>query len=85
MSSRPSYLEFEKPVADLDGKVMELRRMGEADESVDVGSEIAQLEIKSQRALEDLYAKLTPWHRTQVDRHPDRHHAKDYVSPLFTD
>ena len=85
MTSRPSYLEFEKPVADLDGKVVELRRMAEADESVDVASEIAQLEIKSQKALEELYAKLTPWHKTQVARHPDRPHAKAYVDALFSD
>jgi acetyl-CoA carboxylase carboxyl transferase subunit alpha len=85
MAPRISYLEFEKPVADLDGKVMELRRMAETDESVDVASEIAQLEIKSQKALADLYEKLTPWHKTQVARHPDRPHAGDFVKELITD
>ncbi|MEM1364313.1 MAG: acetyl-CoA carboxylase carboxyltransferase subunit alpha, partial [Pseudomonadota bacterium] len=75
----------EKPVADLDGKVVELRRMAEADESVDVGPEIAQLEVKSQKALADLYDKLTPWHKAQVARHPDRPHAQAYVDALITD
>ncbi|MEM1365017.1 MAG: acetyl-CoA carboxylase carboxyl transferase subunit alpha, partial [Pseudomonadota bacterium] len=85
MAPRISYLEFEKPVADLDGKVVELRRMAEADESVDVGPEIAQLEVKSQKALADLYDKLTPWHKAQVARHPDRPHAQAYVDALITD
>jgi acetyl-CoA carboxylase carboxyl transferase subunit alpha len=85
MAQRPSYLEFEKPVADLDGKVVELRRMAETDQSVDVAAEIAQLEIKSQKALADLYDRLTPWHKTQVARHPDRPHATDYVEQLITD
>ncbi|MEO0636622.1 MAG: acetyl-CoA carboxylase carboxyltransferase subunit alpha [Pseudomonadota bacterium] len=85
MAPRISYLEFEKPVADLDGKVIELRRMAETDESVDVTAEIAQLEVKSQKALADLYEKLTPWHKAQVARHPERPHAKAYVDALITD
>ncbi|MEN0087590.1 MAG: acetyl-CoA carboxylase carboxyltransferase subunit alpha [Pseudomonadota bacterium] len=85
MAPRISYLEFEKPVADLDGKLVELRRMAQADESVDVGQEIAQLEVKSQKALADLYEKLTPWHKAQVARHPDRPHAQAYVDALITD
>lgn len=81
-----SFLEFEKPVADLVGKLEELKSLGTADErSVDVDEEIARLEGKAQQALTDLYAKLTPWQKTQVARHPDRPHASDYIAGLFSE
>ncbi|MBV6657837.1 MAG: acetyl-CoA carboxylase carboxyltransferase subunit alpha [Devosiaceae bacterium] len=80
-----TYLDFEKPVADLEGKVEELKAMQAEDAAVDVGEEIARLESKAQRALTDLYAKLTPWQKTQIARHPDRPHFKAYTQMLFTD
>jgi acetyl-CoA carboxylase carboxyl transferase subunit alpha len=80
-----SYLDFEKPVADLEGKVQELRALAGEGESVDVGDEIAKLEAKAAAALQDVYGKLTPWQKTLVARHPDRPHAVDYIAHLITD
>ncbi len=77
-----SYLEFEKPVADLEGKVQELLSLQQNGEAVDVGDEIARLQSKAETAMQDLYANMTPWHKTQVARHPDRPHFKDYVEGL---
>ena len=80
-----SYLEFEKPVADLDGRIHELRSMAQGDNEIDLSGEIGKLEQKAHETLSDLYAKLTPWHKTQVARHPDRPHFKDYVEALISD
>ncbi len=80
-----AYLDFEKPVADLEGKVRELRAMGEESDGVNLDDEIARLEAKSGQALSDLYKKLDPWQKTQVARHPDRPHFKDYVEALIDD
>lgn len=80
-----TFLEFEKPVADLQGKVQELRAMAENGDAVAVGDEIAKLEVKAGQALADIYAKLTPWQKTQVARHPDRPHFVDYAKRLITD
>ena len=80
-----SYLDFEKPVADLASKIRELSKPGDDDGAVDVGPEIARLEQKRDEALRDLYGKLTPWQRTQVARHPDRPHFVDYRDRLFTE
>jgi acetyl-CoA carboxylase carboxyl transferase subunit alpha len=80
-----SYLDFEKPVADLEGKVQELRALAADGGSVDVGDEIARLEAKAASALLDVYAKLTPWQKTMVARHPDRPHAVDYIAHLVTE
>ncbi|MEM1047175.1 MAG: acetyl-CoA carboxylase carboxyltransferase subunit alpha [Pseudomonadota bacterium] len=80
-----AYLEFEKPVADLEGKVQELRTLADQGEAVDVADEIERLETKAAQALSELYAKLTPWHKTLVARHPDRPHVSDYLNGLFTD
>lgn len=79
------YLEFEKPVADIEGKIHELRNADHEDDNVDLSSEIHKLEQKAQTTLEGLYAKLTPWHKTQIARHPDRPHFVDYCGKLFTD
>ena len=81
----PSYLEFEKPVADLDGQIKELRAVGHSDDSVDLSEEISRLEKKSDDLLKSLYAKLTPWQKTQVARHPDRPHFIDYQKALIED
>ncbi|MEQ8656880.1 MAG: acetyl-CoA carboxylase carboxyltransferase subunit alpha [Hyphomicrobiales bacterium] len=80
-----TYLDFEKPVADLEGKVAELKALQAEDAAVDVADEIARLEVKAQKALTDLYTKLTPWQKTQIARHPDRPHFKAYAQALFTD
>jgi len=80
-----SYLDFEKPVAELEAKVEELRAMGEAGDAVAIGEEIARLEAKAAAALAELYAELTPWQKTQVARHPQRPHCLDYIAGLMTD
>ena len=80
-----NYLDFEKPVADLEGKIIELKKLAESGEAVDVGEEIARLEKRSRDALRDIYKALTPWQKAQVARHPDRPHCLDYVGGLFTD
>jgi acetyl-CoA carboxylase carboxyl transferase subunit alpha len=78
-----SYLDFEKPVADLQGKVQELRSLGEQGDAVAIGEEIAKLEAKASQALAEIYSKLTPWQKTQVARHPDRPHTSDYTERLI--
>jgi acetyl-CoA carboxylase carboxyl transferase subunit alpha len=80
-----NYLDFEKPVQDLDGKIIELKKLAESGEAVDVAEEIARLEKRSKDALRDVYKSLTPWQKVQVARHPDRPHCLDYVKGLFTD
>jgi acetyl-CoA carboxylase carboxyl transferase subunit alpha len=77
-----SYLDFEKPVADLQGKVQELRSLEKEGDAVAIGEEIGRLEAKAAQALGEIYARLTPWQKTQVARHPDRPHFSDYVSQL---
>jgi acetyl-CoA carboxylase carboxyl transferase subunit alpha len=80
-----SYLDFEKPVAELEAKVQELRSLADSGDAVSIGDELARLEGKSEKALADLYASLTPWQKTQVARHPQRPHFVDYVKGLLTD
>jgi acetyl-CoA carboxylase carboxyl transferase subunit alpha len=77
-----SYLDFEKPVAELEAKVEELRAMAATGDAVAVGEEIARLEAKASAALADLYAGLTPWQKTQVARHPQRPHCLDFIAQL---
>ena len=80
-----SYLDFEKPVAELEAKIEELRALQADDESGAIADEIARLEAKAAQALKELYAGLTPWQKTQVARHPQRPHCLDYVAALITD
>jgi acetyl-CoA carboxylase carboxyl transferase subunit alpha len=80
-----SYLDFEKPVSDLQGKVEELRSLGNGGDAVGIGDEVAKLEGKAAQALAEIYTKLTPWQKTQVARHPDRPHCSDYVKGLIED
>ena len=80
-----SYLDFEKTVANLEGRIHELRSMAESDNSVDLNGAIEKLETKVKSTLHDLYRKLTPWHKTLVARHPDRPHFIDYVEGIATD
>ena len=78
-----SYLDFEKPVAELEAKVDELRAL--AATGSDIGDEIARIEDKASQALTDLYASLTPWQKTLVARHPQRPHFTDFVNALITE
>ena len=80
-----TYLDFEKPIAELEGKVEELRRLSSTGESVSITEEVSRLEEKAQQLLRDTYAKLTPWQKTQVARHPERPHFLDYVHALIQD
>ncbi len=79
-----SYLEFEKPVASLEERIGELRGL-DTNHEVDVAAEIERLEAKSADLLASTYASLTPWQKTQVARHPQRPHFRDYVAQAFTD
>lgn len=77
-------LEFEKPLAALEDRLAELRSMADAGD-LDIRNEVEKLEAKSAKMLADVYAKLTPWQKTQVARHPARPHFRDYVAGMFTD
>jgi len=80
-----TYLDFEKPVAELEAKVEELRTLGDSDGGVEIGEEIARIEAKAADALRQLYENLTPWQKAQVARHPQRPHFRDYVANLISD
>src|SRR5262245_586258 len=80
-----SYLDFEKPVAELEAKVEQLRALSASGGAVDIGEEVARRDGKAAQRLKDLYAELTPWQKTQVARHPQRPHCLDYVAHLITD
>jgi acetyl-CoA carboxylase carboxyl transferase subunit alpha len=80
-----NYLEFEKPLAEIEGKAAELRAMARSNTGMDVTKEADQLDRKADQLLKDLYKGLTPWQKCQVARHPDRPHAKDYIEALFTE
>jgi acetyl-CoA carboxylase carboxyl transferase subunit alpha len=79
------FLDFEKPIADLEGKVEELRLISEPDGSIDIAAEVAKLTEKADQQLRATYAKLTAWQKTQVARHPDRPKASAYLAGLITD
>jgi acetyl-CoA carboxylase carboxyl transferase subunit alpha len=78
------FLDFEKPIAELEGKIEELRRMSEP-EGINIADEVGRLTEKADKQLRATYAKLTPWQKTQVARHPDRPKALDYIRHLITD
>src|SRR5215470_3167623 len=80
-----SYLDFEKPVAELEAKIEELRAMQASGDAVAIGEEIERLEARAAQALKALYANLTPWQKTHVARHPQRPHCIDYVQALMTE
>jgi acetyl-CoA carboxylase carboxyl transferase subunit alpha len=80
-----SYLDFEKPVAEIEAKIDELRALETGDSAPAIHEEIARLEAKASEALKELYGELTPWQKTQVARHPDRPHCLDYVAALIDD
>jgi acetyl-CoA carboxylase carboxyl transferase subunit alpha len=79
-----TYLDFEKPIAELETRVAQLRETASSG-SIDIEAEIGKLEAKSSKLLRDTYAKLTPWQKTQVARHPERPHFKDYVAGIAED
>tara|TARA_R110002051_G_scaffold1008_9_gene5027 strand:+ start:7378 stop:8340 length:963 start_codon:yes stop_codon:yes gene_type:complete len=79
------YLEFEKPLAEIEGKAEELRAMARENEEMDIEKEAAALDQKASDLLTSLYKSLTPWRKCQVARHPDRPHCKDYIEALFTE
>ena len=78
------YLEFEKPIAELEGKIEELRHLS-GSSSLNIADEVARLQQKVERQIRQTYAKLTPWQKVQVARHPERPHAVDYISALVED
>ncbi len=77
-----TFLEFEKPIAELEGKIKELRHLSDGD-GINIVDEVARLQDKLDRLLAQTYGKLTPWQKTLVARHPDRPHFMDYVAALF--
>ncbi|HEX8643663.1 MAG TPA: acetyl-CoA carboxylase carboxyltransferase subunit alpha [Allosphingosinicella sp.] len=79
-----TFLDFEKPIAELEARVAELRETASAGE-INIEAEIDRLEAKAARLLRDTYTRLTPWQKTQVARHPERPHFKDYVAALIDD
>jgi acetyl-CoA carboxylase carboxyl transferase subunit alpha len=80
-----TYLDFEKPLAEIEGKAEELRALARQSEGMDVEAEAAALDRKAADMLRDLYKNLSPWRKCQVARHPDRPHCRDYVNALFTE
>ena len=79
-----TFLDFEKPIAELQSRIVDLRDTADSG-AIDIDAEVSKLEAKSQRLLRDTYRKLTPWQKTQVARHPDRPHFRDYVAGMVAD
>ncbi len=79
------YLEFEKPLAEIEGKSEELRAMARENKEMDIEAEAEALDKKAVALLRDLYSSLTPWRKCQVARHPERPHCKNYIDALFTE
>jgi acetyl-CoA carboxylase carboxyl transferase subunit alpha len=80
-----TYLDFEKPVADLEGKIAELKALAQSDQAVSIDEEVHRLSARADEALVDIYKKLTPWQKMQVARHPQRPHFSDYIKGLITE
>lgn len=80
-----TYLDFEKPIAELEGKIRELQHLADDEGNVDIGQEIKTLETKVEKLLTDTYKSLNPWQKTQVARHPERPHAQNYIDGLISD
>src|SRR3954469_19472388 len=80
-----TYLDFEKPIAELETRVAELRETASTSEDIDIDAEVGRLETKANKLLRDTYAKLTPWQKAQVARHPERPHFKDYLAGVVDD
>ncbi|WP_404401733.1 acetyl-CoA carboxylase carboxyltransferase subunit alpha [Pelagibacterium halotolerans] len=80
-----SYLDFEKPVAELEGKIAELKSLAQTDDAVSISDEVLRLQQRADDALKDIYRKLSPWQKTQVARHPQRPHFSDYCKAMVTE
>ncbi|MBU6207339.1 MAG: acetyl-CoA carboxylase carboxyl transferase subunit alpha, partial [Alphaproteobacteria bacterium] len=80
----PTYLDFERPLEELDTRIADLRGTNAAGVP-DLSAEVSRLEAKANKLLADLYANLTPWQKTQVARHPERPHFRDYVARMCSD
>jgi len=80
-----NYLDFEKPLAEIEGKAEELRAMARGNAEMDIEDEAKALDKKAADLLSDLYKTLTPWRKCQVARHPDRPHCRDYIEALFSE
>jgi acetyl-CoA carboxylase carboxyl transferase subunit alpha len=80
-----SYLDFEKPVAELESRIEELRSLANGESSDALGEELMRLELRAMKSLSELYANLTPWQKTHVARHPQRPHCFDYIGGLFSE
>mgnify|MGYP003456158241 CR=1 FL=1 len=80
-----TYLDFEKPIAELESKIAELTALNAGDNSVSIAEEISKLKQKAHQALIDIYSKLTPWQKTLVARHPERPHSLDFIEALIDD
>jgi len=81
----PTYLEFEKPLAEIEKKAQELRALARSNDKMDVAEEAAALDKKATIMLKDIYKTLSPWNKCQVARHPDRPHCRDYIEALFSE
>ncbi len=79
------YLEFERPIAELEGKIVELRKLAEEDPNMDIDGEVERLQTRAGTLVADTYARLTPWQKVQVARHPGRPHFLDYANRILED
>ncbi|MFC6758659.1 acetyl-CoA carboxylase carboxyltransferase subunit alpha [Sulfitobacter porphyrae] len=79
------YLDFEKPLAEIEGKAEELRAMARENGEMDITAEAKALDAKAASLLEEIYGSLTPWRKCQVARHPERPHCEHYIKALFTE
>jgi acetyl-CoA carboxylase carboxyl transferase subunit alpha len=78
-----AYLDFERPIAELEGKIVELRQLAAGDPTMEIDADVARLQAKADQLVRDTYARLTPWQKVQVARHQGRPHFSDYVNHLF--
>src|SRR5260221_9427111 len=79
------YLEFERPIAELEGKIVELRKLAEEDPAMDIDAEVARLQTRAGTMVADTYARLSSWQKVQVARHPGRPHFLDYAHRILED
>jgi len=79
------YLEFERPIAELEGKILELRKLAEEDPGMDIDAEVTRLQSRAGTLVADTYARLSSWQKVQVARHPERPHFLDYARRIFED
>ena len=80
-----TYLEFEKPLAELEGKIQELKGLAHQDPSLSISDEVEKLESKAAQLLANIYSNLETWQKVQVARHPNRPHMVDYIGQLIED